>query len=128
MMRWRRLKARIAYRREKKKEKVHSPEFSGFCLLALSLLGLYCTLLPRHAGVAGAMIARTGSRSLGQVTYLLWALIAYRGIKLLLHREDRRPWRYVLVDALLLAAACSLIACFGLIFLDINPGGYLGKV
>jgi S-DNA-T family DNA segregation ATPase FtsK/SpoIIIE len=125
---WRRMKARMAYRREKKKQKVHSPEFSGFCLLSISLLGFYCTQLPRHAGVAGAMVARTGSRSFGTGIYLLWALIAYRGIRLLLHKEDRRPWRYVLVDLLLLVAACSLIACFGSIFLDLNPGGYVGKM
>ena len=112
MMRWRRFKARLAYRREKKKEKVHSPELSGFCLLTVSLLVLYCILFPRHAGVIGAMIARSCSRSFGQGAYLLCALIAYRGVKLLLHREDRRPWRYVLVDALLLVACvfiCRLL-------------------
>ena len=43
------------------------------------------------------------------------------------HREERRPWRYVLVDGLPVVAACALITSFGAIFLDKNPGGYAGK-
>ena len=57
MIHWRRLKAKIAYRREKAKAKA-TPEFAGFCLSAASLLGVYCTVWPKHSGVAGAMLAR----------------------------------------------------------------------
>jgi len=127
MRSWRRLKAQLAYRREKKKEKVHRPEVPGFFLTAASLLGFYCLILPRHSGVAGAMIARSFTRAFGQGAYLIWLMAGYRGVRLLFHREERRPWRYVLVDALLLVAACALISSFGSIFLDINPGGYIGK-
>jgi DNA segregation ATPase FtsK/SpoIIIE, S-DNA-T family len=126
MMNWRRLKAKIAYRREKMKER-SSPEFSGFCLAAIGLLGVYCTVWPKHAGVAGAMLARGTLRAFGQGSYLLWALVGYRGIRLILHREDRRPWRYILVDGLLVLAACALLTSFGSVFLDKNYGGYSGK-
>jgi S-DNA-T family DNA segregation ATPase FtsK/SpoIIIE len=125
---WRRMKARIAYRREKAKTQKHTaPEFSGFCLAALSLLGFFCTLWPRHAGVAGAMLARAVLQAFGQCAFLLWALIIYRGVRLILHREERRPWRYVFVDALLVVSACALVTSFGQIFLNVNPGGHAGK-
>ncbi len=127
-MNWRRLKARIAYRREKAKTKHRaSPEFSGFCLAVVSVLGFYCTLWPRHSGVAGAMLARSVLRAFGQGSYLLWALLGYRGARLISHREDRRPWRYVLVDAILVVSACALLTSFGVLFIDKNPGGYSGK-
>jgi len=128
MINWRRLRSRIAYRREKAKTKErHSPEFAGFCLSAVSLLGFFCTIWPRHSGVAGAMLARGVLRAFGQGSYLLWFLVGYRGIRLISHREERRPWRYVLVDGLLVVSACALLTCFGTIFLDKNPGGYSGK-
>src|SRR5438552_12549835 len=125
-MNWRRLRARMAYRREKIKHQ-SSPEFSGFCLTAVSLLGFYCTVWPRHAGVAGAMLARGVLRAFGQGSFLLWALLGYRGVRLLIHHEDRRPWRYVLVDGILVVATCALVSSFGILFLDNNPGGYSGK-
>ncbi len=125
-MNWRRLKAKIAYRRDKTKARA-TPEFSGFCLAAASLLGFYCTLWPKHAGVAGEMLARATLRAFGQGIYLLWALIGYRGIRLIFHREERRPWRYVLVDGLLVLAFCALLTSFGGLFLDKNFGGYSGK-
>jgi S-DNA-T family DNA segregation ATPase FtsK/SpoIIIE len=126
MIAWRRLKAKIAYRREKSKAHA-TPEFSGFCLSAIGLLGIYCTLWPKHAGVAGTMLARATLRAFGQGSYVLWGLIGYRGIRLILQKEERRPWRYVLVDVLLVFAACALLTSFGTIFLDKNPGGYSGK-
>ncbi|HVO32897.1 MAG TPA: DNA translocase FtsK 4TM domain-containing protein, partial [Elusimicrobiota bacterium] len=55
-------------------------------------------------------------------------LLGYRGIRLLFHREERRPWRYLLVDALLVLAFCAVLTSFGLIFLDINPGGMTGRL
>src|SRR6185437_8260741 len=127
---WRRWKTRMAYRREKKRktQEAASPEFAGFCLLAISFLGLYCSVFPHHAGMAGAYTTRALSRAFGQCQYLLWFLIGYRGFRLILNREDRRPWRYLLVDLLLLAAACCLVSSFGGIFLGLNPGGYLGKI
>ena len=113
-MNWRRMKSRIAYRREKsKKQKNASPEFSGFCLSVVSLLGFYCTIWPSHSGVAGAMLARGVLRAFGQGSFLMWALIGYRGFRLIFHREDRRPWRYVLVDGFLVVAACALLTSFG---------------
>jgi S-DNA-T family DNA segregation ATPase FtsK/SpoIIIE len=125
---WRRLNARLTSRQQNARTSHHTaPEFSGFCLAALSLLGLYCTLWPRHAGAAGMMLARSVSRAFGQGVYLLWALIGYRGARLILHREERRPWRYVLVDGLLVLSACALLTSFGIIFIDKNPGGYAGK-
>jgi len=127
-MNWRRLRSRIAYRREKAKTKHHaSPEFSGFCLSVISLLGFYCTVWPRHSGVAGAMLARGILRAFGEGSFLLWALLGYRGARLIFHREDRRPWRYVLVDGILVLSACALITTMGTIFLDKNLGGYSGK-
>ncbi len=127
-MNWRRLRARIAYRKDNARTKHHtSPEFSGFCLAAVSLLGFYCTLWPRHSGVAGEMLARAVLRAFGQGSYLLWGLLGYRGARLIFHREERRPWRYVLVDGLLVVSACALLTSFGTIFLDKNPGGYSGK-
>jgi len=128
MIPWRRLKGRLASRQLKAKSSHHNaPEFSGFCLAAFTLLGLYCTLWPRHAGVAGMMLARSMLRAFGQGVYLLWALIGYRGLRLILHREERRPWRYVLVDGFLIVSACGLISSFGIIFIDKNPGGFAGK-
>jgi S-DNA-T family DNA segregation ATPase FtsK/SpoIIIE len=124
MIHWRRLKAKIAYRREKMKT---TPEFAGFCLSAVSALGFYCTLWPKHAGVAGEMLARAVLRAFGHGSYLLWALIGYRGTRLIFHREERRPWRYVLVDGLLVLAFCALLTSFGGLFLDKNFGGYSGK-
>jgi len=124
-----RLNARISYRKDKIKKKTQPaiPEFSGFCLLAISLLGIYCTLWPKHSGVAGAMLARGVLRGFGQGSFLLWALVGYRGFRLIFRREDRRPWRYILVDALLVVSACALMTSVGVIFLDKNPGGYSGK-
>src|SRR5439155_22426490 len=87
----------------------------------------YCTLWPRHAGVAGAMLARSVLRAFGRGSFLLWALLGYRGVRLLIHHEDRRPWRYVLVDGILVVATCALVSSFGILFLDNNPGGYSGK-
>jgi len=125
---WSRLNARLPSRQQKAKTKHHAaPEFSGFCLAAFSVLGFYCTLWPRHSGVAGEMLARSVLRAFGQGIFLLWGLIGYRGLRLVLHREERRPWRYVLVDGLLVISACALITSFGAIFLDKNPGGYAGK-
>src|SRR5262245_12287855 len=118
-MNWRRLRARIAYRKDSAKTKRRSsPEFAGFCLSAASALGFYSTVWPKHAGVAGAMLARGILRAFGQGSYLLWGLLAYRGVRLILHREERRPWRYVLVDGLLVLAACALLTAFGTLFLD----------
>ena len=49
----RRFSARNAYRKDKAKTKTKaSPEFSGFCLSVISLLGFYCTIWPRHSGVS----------------------------------------------------------------------------
>lgn len=125
---WRRLKARLTSRQQKAKTSHHAaPEFSGFCLTAFCVLGLYCTLWPRHAGGGGMMLARSMLRAFGQAVYLFWALVGYRGLRLILHREERRPWRYVLVDGLLVLAACALATSFGMIFIDKNPGGYAGK-
>src|SRR6266700_3632925 len=125
-MNWRRFKAKIAYRRERAKTRT-TPEFAGFCLSAVSVLGFYCTLWPKHAGVAGAMLACAMLRAFGLGSHLLWALIGYRGLRLIFHREDRRPWRYVLVDGLLVVAFCALLTSFGGLFLDKNFGGYSGK-
>lgn len=123
---WRRRNARVSHARVSKKDAV-APEFSGFCLLTVSLLGFYCLLFPDHAGVAGALVARSFFRAFGQGAYLLWALGGYRGARLLFQRERRRPWRYVLVDGLLGVVACGVLTSFGEIFLDRNPGGYLGQ-
>ena len=125
-MNWRRaskqLKARLP------KSSVILPEFAGFVLTASAVLGFYCLAFPHNAGVAGAMLVRTLTRSFGLAgSYFLWLLVGYRGARLLFRREKRRPWRYVLVDVLLLAAFCGLVSSFGAIFLDINPGGYTGK-
>ena len=110
MRRWRRMKAQLAYRREKKKRKAEShPEFAGFCLIAVAVLGVYCTFWPKHAGVAGLYTKGFLSKGIGQATYLLWFLVGYRGAKLLLNREDRQPWRFLLVDFFLLASVCSLL-------------------
>ncbi|OGR93349.1 MAG: hypothetical protein A2992_06070 [Elusimicrobia bacterium RIFCSPLOWO2_01_FULL_59_12] len=104
------------------------PEFSGFVLIACAVLGLYCLIFPHHAGVVGALLARTLARGFGIVgSYFLCLLVGYRGARLLFRREQRRPWRYVTVDALLLGAVCALASSFGAIFLDVNPGGYAGK-
>ncbi len=128
-MSWSRSQSRVAYRREKTKAKQKSsPEFAGFCLIALSLLGFYCTLWPVHSGVAGAMVARAVTRSFGKGSFVLWGLLAYRGARLIFNKEERRPWRYILVDALLVVASCALLTSFGLIFLDKNFGGYSGKL
>src|SRR5260221_10746716 len=115
-MKWRRFSARNAYRKDKAKS-THkaSPEFAGFCLSAVSLLGYYCTIWPRHSGVAGAMLARSVLKAFGQGSFLLWALIGYRGFRLIFNKEDRRPWRYVFVDALLLVAATGLLTSAGTI-------------
>src|SRR5438876_12444559 len=125
MMNWRRFNARIAYRRDKIRDRV-TPEFSGFCLTAASLLGFYCTLWPKRAGVAGAMLARNTLRAFGQTSYLLWALLGYRGIRLIFHREERRPWRYLFVDGILVLAASALVTSFSTLFMDRNFGCYSG--
>src|SRR5258708_14211537 len=125
MMNWRRVRKQLSARLPK--SSVVIPEFSGFCLSAAAFLGFYCLFFPRHAGVAGAMLVRTLTRSFGQGSYLLWLMVGYRGLRLLFRREKRRPWRYVLVDLLLLTATCGFLSTFGAIFLDINPGGYVGK-
>ena len=67
-MKWSRVNARLSRRSSRKKE-APSPEFAGFCLLSLSILGLYCTAVPQHAGVAGSMLARVFSRMLGQIAF-----------------------------------------------------------
>jgi S-DNA-T family DNA segregation ATPase FtsK/SpoIIIE len=125
-MNWRRLKSKIAYRRERAKAQA-TPEFSGFCLAAIGVLGTYCILWPKHSGVAGAMLARATLRSFGQGSYLLWILLGYRGVRLIMHKEDRRPWRYIFVDVILVFSACALLTSFGILFLGKNPGGYSGK-
>ena len=51
-MNWRRMKKRLKARAPK--VGAVFPEFSGFCLLALSALGFYGLFFPRHAGIAGA--------------------------------------------------------------------------
>jgi len=104
-----------------------SPLLAGFILLCLSILGFYSTLFTHRAGVAGAKLAWLTSQALGQGAYLLWALIGYRAIRLLAHREDRRPWRYLLVDGLLQVSVCAFLFMFGALFLDLNPGGIVGK-
>lgn len=124
---WRQLKAKAAYRRERSKRKPPSPEFPGFCLLGVACLGLYCTIFPNHAGAAGSLIGKGLARAVGQGAYLLWAMIAYRGLRLILHRENRRPWRYLFPDLLILAVTCAFLSGFGQIFLDLNPAGYLGR-
>ncbi|MFA5975624.1 MAG: DNA translocase FtsK 4TM domain-containing protein [Elusimicrobiota bacterium] len=123
---WRHFKAKLSSRKSKYKEAI-TPEFAGFCLAAVAILGVYCTVRPQHSGVLGAMTARSVSRGVGQAALLLWFFIGYRAFRLLFRREDRHPWRYVLVDAVLLAAVCFFLSAFGERFLDINPGGYLGK-
>ncbi len=126
-MNWTPLRARVGYRKERTRDSV-SPEFSGFCLAAISLLGLACTLWPRRFGVVGMMLARSTLRAFGQGSYLVWLLVGYRGIRLILHRETRQPWRYLLVDALLVISASAVLSSFGSLFLDMNPGGYAGKM
>lgn len=131
-MRWRRFKAKIAYRREKKKQKPPAPEFAGFCVFSLTLLATYCFVLPSNAGVLGPPIARSLSRGFGQATYVLLFLFGYRGLRLILRKEERRPWRYLLVDALIISAVCALFSSYGILFLStpsqvFNPAGYLGK-
>ncbi len=104
------------------------PELAGFVLSAGAALGFYCLIFPKNSGVAGVMIARTLLLSFGTAgSYFLCAGIGYRGIRLLFRREKRNPWRYVMVDLLLLAAICALVSSFGAIFLGLNPGGYTGK-
>lgn len=122
----RRLRAKIGYRREKKR-RTAAPEFSGFCLTVAAVLGFYCSFFPRRSGVLGAMVARGFFRAFGQAGLLLWFFVGYRGFRLLFRREERRPWRYVLVDALLLAGVCSFFSSFGALFLGVNPGGIVGK-
>src|SRR5438552_19089274 len=103
--------ARITYRKDKAKTRHRAtPEFAGFCLSAISILGFYCTLWPRHSGVAGAMLARGILRAFGQGSYILWLLLGYRGFRLIAHQEDRRPWRYIFVDGLLVVSACALFS------------------
>ncbi len=119
----------LSYRRDRRKNKTRStsPQFPGICLAGAALLGFYCTIFPQHAGVAGAMLARSITRAMGQGAYLVWGLLGYRGLRLVLNQENRRPWRYILADGLILAAACAFLTSFGQIFLDLNPGGYIGK-
>lgn len=125
-MNWRRLESRVAYRKDRNKKSL-PPEFSGFCLLTLSVLGLFCTSWPKHSGVAGAILARVVLKAFGQAAFALWALLAYRGFKLIFHREERRPWRYLFVDLLLLLAGSAFLTSFGAIFFEMNPGGLAGK-
>ncbi len=125
-MNWNRLQGRVAYKRERSK-KASSPEFPGFCLIAISLLGLYCTIWPNNSGPAGNHVARAVTKAFGQGAYALWILLGYRGVRLIFHRETRRPLRYLFVDVLLLLAGCALLTTFGAIFLDMNFGGYAGK-
>jgi S-DNA-T family DNA segregation ATPase FtsK/SpoIIIE len=127
-MNWLRLRRRILRAKSSSKTKELAPEFSGFCLLSVAVLMLYCLLRPHHCGVAGALLARSLLRGFGLGAYFVTVLVAYRGIRLLLHREQRRPWRYVTVDLLLLASACATISSFGRIFWDRNFGGYVGKM
>lgn len=104
------------------------PELTGFVLSAASALGFYCLIFPKNAGTAGSMIARTLLMSFGPVaSYILCAGVGYRGVRLLLRQEKRNPWRYVMVDVLLLAAICALVSSFGILVLGFNPGGYAGK-
>lgn len=125
-MNWRRLESRAAYRKDRQKSSV-APEFSGFCLVAFGLLGLFCTLWPHQSGEIGATLARVTMRAFGKGSYVLWLLLAYRGFKLIFHRESRRPWRYLTVDILLILAGCAFLTSFGTIFLESNFGGYAGK-
>jgi DNA segregation ATPase FtsK/SpoIIIE, S-DNA-T family len=125
-MNWRRtrkhLKAKLP------KSSVVLPEFSGFLLIAASVLGIYSLIFPHNAGTAGTMLARTLTRSFGPVgSYFLWFLVGYRGLRLVFRREKRRPWRYVMVDALLIVGLCAFATSFGTIFMSENPGGYMGK-
>jgi hypothetical protein len=128
---WRRLKAELAYKREKRKKKTASephPEFAGFCLVAVSALGLYCTLWPHNAGVAGAITGRALLRGIGESAVVMWGLLSYRGVLLILRHEDRQPWRFLLVDLLLLVALCAFLSGFtALAHFQTNLGGALGK-
>jgi S-DNA-T family DNA segregation ATPase FtsK/SpoIIIE len=104
-----------------------SPAFGGFCLFAVALLGLYCTLFPHDAGVLGMKIARATLRAFGWGSYVFWGVLGYRGLRLILHQENRRPWRYILIDILLISAFCSLLSSLGPILVDQNYGGLIGK-
>jgi len=114
-------------RRKRKSADSSSPGFAGFCLLAVASLGLYCVLFPLDAGTAGALVARSTLRTLGWGAYAFWAILGYRGLRLILHRENRRPWRYILVDFLLLGFFCALLSSLGPILVDKNFGGLVGK-
>jgi len=114
-------------RRRKTPPVKSSPELAGVCLLVLSFIGFYCVFFPSQSGTLGQIIAKGSLRIFGQAVYPLFALIFYRGCRLLLHRENREPYRYVLVDGLLLASFCSLIASFGILVIGSNYGGLVGK-
>jgi len=125
---WRHLRAKSSYRRDRSKRKPVSPEFSGFCLVGISLLGLYCTIFSSDAGKVGHIVAKGLANAVGQGSYLLWGMIAYRGLRLIFHQENRRPWRYLFPDMLILAVFCTFLSGFGQILLKLNPGGYVGLV
>lgn len=126
-MRWRRFKARIAYRREKKKQQTPAPELAGFCLLSVTLLAAFCYVLPQNSGSAGVVLYKGLNRAFGHGTYILLGLLGYRGLRLILRREERRPWRYLLVDLFLVSAGCVLITSSASILAYPNPAGHLGK-
>jgi len=100
---------------------------AGACLLALALLGFYCISFPTQAGGLGRKIAQGSMIFCGQAAYLFFALVLYRGLRLVLHRENRDPWRYVLVDGLLFVSFCGLISSAGTLLFGANYGGVIGK-
>jgi DNA segregation ATPase FtsK/SpoIIIE, S-DNA-T family len=126
-MNWRRTKKQL--KAKLPKTKIVLPEFSGFVLIGVATLGFYSLLQPHASGDFGRMLVQTLTKSFGKFgSYFLWTLVGYRGLRLVFRREKRRPWRYVLVDAFLLAGICVFATSFGQVFLDgLNSGGYTGK-
>ena len=72
-------------------------------------------------------IARGILRTFGWGAYVFWGVLGYRGLRLIFHQENRRPWRYILVDVLVIAVFCSLLSSLGPILVDKNFGGLVGK-
>jgi S-DNA-T family DNA segregation ATPase FtsK/SpoIIIE len=73
------------------------------------------------------LVARAMLRTFGWGAYALWLQLEYRGLRLIFHKENRQPWRYVLVDVFLLAVFSALVSSFGMALVDKNFGGLLGK-
>jgi len=113
--------------KSKSTAKSYSPEFYGCLLLAISIFSEFSVLFHPHAGTAGKLLARFSFHAFGQITHLFWFLLAYRGIRLVMHKENREPWRYIFVDLFLFAVTCSFASGFGQLFLKLNIAGYLGK-